>query len=413
MQDMSSVRTWAQYCGLDNPYAYLNATLDTPMIIKAVSMYGLPNERQYCILGHENTINYKQTNWYPTESYLNDYKTLEAAETSKRYWRPVYIDISEDYILSPIFDDSSVGQWTALTNLTTSQLDSERIAQGKNNMYPIHISGAGEAGSRYAVIFAERTSPLQREWHTTGTVTGFTDNAGVNDSLDQVMQDFMKRNSVRQAQVAASVNGTVVASRAYTWAESDRGVVKPDDKFLLASVSKAFTYAATHHLISTGLLNLTTHVYPLLGYNTPADQRSLDITVQHLLDHTAGFDRSMSPDIGFIFTSVAQSLNQETPAKLRQVIEYTAARPLDFTPGDRYAYSNYGTMLLSYIITNLTSETYLQALTSNSGAQQASCTRPTPLCKRRPSQAFLRWRRSHKTASRLPRAATELSRRRR
>ncbi|KAH5208991.1 hypothetical protein HBI18_192630 [Parastagonospora nodorum] len=365
MQKTSSIGTWTQLCGLDNPNTYLNTTLGTPMIIKGVSMYGSRNERQYCILGHEDTINYQQTVYYQTNSFMNDYKMVEAAETSKKYWRPVYIDVSEDHVLSSIFDDSSVGQWTALTDLTASQLDSEISAQGKKNMYPIHISGGGEAGARYAVIFAERTSPLSRDWHTTGTVTGFTDNNAVSKGMDQVMQEFMKRNSVRQAQVAASFNGKVVASRAYTWAESDRAIVKPEDKFLLASVSKIFTYAATNKLVDAGLLNLTTRVYPLLGYNNPADPRSLDITVQHLLDHTAGFDRTKSPDLGFIFTTVAQSLNQATPATLRQVIDYVAARQLDFAPGSSYEYSNYGTMLLSYVITNLTGESYLSYIQKN------------------------------------------------
>ena len=365
MQEIPSIRNWIQECGLDNPYAYDNATMDTPMIIKGISMYGLPNERQYCILGHEDTVNHQQTVWYQTNAFMYDYKTLEAAEASKRHWRPVYIDVSEDQVLTPIFDDTTVGQWIALTDLTSSQLDLEMVAQGAKNMHPIHISGAGKGGKKYAVIFAEQTIPLDRQWNTKGNVTGFINNAGVSDALDEVMQTFMKRNSVRQAQVAASVNGTVVASRAYTWAESDRAVVEPSDKFLLGSVSKAFTYAATNHLISTGLLNLTTPVYPLLGYNEPADERSLDITVGHLLDHTAGFDRSMSPDIGFIFTMVAQSLNQTTPATLRQVIEYICARPLDFTPGDRSVYSNYGTMLLSYVITNLTGESYSSYIEKN------------------------------------------------
>jgi len=365
MQDIPSIRTWAQYCDLKDPNDYVNATMYAQMTIKAVSMYGQPNERRYCILGHENTINHRQTVWYQTASYMNDYKTLEAAEITKRYWRPVYIDVSEDYILTPIFDDTSVGQWTALTNLNTSQLDSEMITQGRKNMYPIHVSGGGEAGAQYAVIFAERTSPLNREWHTTGTVTGFVDNAGVTNKLDQLMQDFMIPCGVRQAQVAASVNGTVVASRAYTWAESDRAIVTPADKFLLGSVSKMFTHAATNHLISAGLLNLTTPVYPLLGYTKPADPRSLDITVQQLVDHTAGYDRGMSPDLGFIFTFIAQSLNQSTPATLCQIIEWVVARPLDFTPGDRYVYSNYGTMLLSYVIANLTGETYSSYLEKN------------------------------------------------
>lgn len=172
----------------------------------------------------------------------------------------------------------------------------------------------------------------------------------------------MRRNSVRQAQVAASINGTVVASRAYTWAENDRAIVEPSDKFLLASVSKAFTSAAIDHVISTGLLNLTTPVYALLGYNDPADRRSLDITVQQLLDHTAGFDRSISGDIGFFFTAFAQSLNQSTPVTLPQLVDYVATQPLDFTPGERTAYSNYGTMLLSYVITNLTGESYISYL---------------------------------------------------
>lgn len=360
MEDISSISNWASVCGLDNAYAFDNATLGTPMTIKGISMYGNPNERQYCVLGHENTDNHQQLVFYQTDSFVRDYKTLEAQETSKRYWRPVYIDSTENQILTPIFDDTSVGQWAALTDLTTSQLGSEIALYKAKNMYPIHIAGAGSTGARYTVIFAERTTPLQREWHTTGTVTGFDDNAKVSNQLDEVMEAFMKRNSVRQAQVAASVNGTVIASRAYTWAESDRAVVQPSDKFLLGSVSKAFTYAATDHMLSAGLLNLSTPVYPLLGYNAPADPRSLNITVKHLLDHTAGFDRSISPsgDLGFIFTRVAQSLNQSTPATLRQLIEYVYEQPLDFTPGERSAYSNYGTMMLSYIITNLTGESY-------------------------------------------------------
>jgi CubicO group peptidase (beta-lactamase class C family) len=367
MQESSSIRNWVQMCGLDNAFGYDNATMNTPMVIKGVSMYGNPNERQYCVLGHENTDNHQQTVFYQTDYFMEDYRMLEAQETSKRYWRPVYIDSTDDQILTPIFDDTSVGQWAVFTDLSTSELNSKIASQKTKNMYPIQISGAGSKGARYTVIFAERTTPLEREWHTTGTVTGFDDNTRVSNTLDEVMQKFMKRNSVRQAQVAASINGTVIASRGYTWAESDRGVVQPTDKMLLGSVSKAFTYAATDHLISTGLLNLSTPVYPLLGYTKPADPRSLNITVQHLLDHTAGFDRSISPsgDLGFIFTRVAQSLNQTTPATLRQLIEYVYAQPLDFTPGERSAYSNYGTMLLSYVMTNLTGETYSSYIEKN------------------------------------------------
>ncbi|KAH6612580.1 beta-lactamase/transpeptidase-like protein [Boeremia exigua] len=365
MQELPSVSSWNQRCGVEDPWAIDNTTAATPMTVKGVSMYGTPSERLYCILEHENTINFQQTVWYQTEFSMTDYRTLEASETSKRYWRPVYIDVSEDQLFTPIFDDTSVGQWATFTDLTTSQLDLEIAARKAKGMYPIHISGAGSVGARYAVIFAERTTPLEREWHATGTVTGFSDNAGTRAAMDSVMQKFMQRSSIRQAQLAASVNGTIVASRAFTWAESDRAIVEPEDKFLLASNSKMFTYAAINDMITKDLLNLTTPVYSLLGYDKPADERSMDITVQHLLDHTAGFDRSVSPDLGFVFTSVAQSLNQSTPATLRQVIEWVFARPLDYTPGTSGAYSNYGTMLLSYVIANITGETYMSYLEKN------------------------------------------------
>lgn len=364
MEQIPSVHNWTQLCGLNDPYAYLNATQDLPMVILGMSLYGTPTERQYCILGHENIDNHQQTVWYPT-TFSQDYKSIVAGETSKRFWRPAFIDSSEDKLLSSIFDDTSVGKWTVRTDLTASQLQSEIVAQRANNMYPIHISGAGSVETQYVVIFAERVTPLERNWHAVGDITGFPDNAGVKKNLDEILQKFMKRNSVRQAQVSASINGTVVASRAYTWAESDRAIVEPSDKFLLGSVSKAFTYAAVDHLASTGVVNLTDYIYPLLGYTKPADPRSLNITIQHLLDHTGGFDRGKSPDIGFIFTTVAQSLNQSTPATLRQLIEYVLAKPLDFEPGTNSVYSNYGTLLLGYLIANKTGETYMSYLEKN------------------------------------------------
>lgn len=187
MQQIPSVRNWVQQCGLTSPGSYQNRTMGTPMLIKSVSMYGMPNERQYCILGHENTVNHQQTVFYQTDSHQDDYGFLQASETSKRYWRPVFIDISEDQMITPIFDDASVGKWAAMTDLATSQLNSEIVARAAENMYPIHITGSGGTEGRYAVIFAERTNPLDREWHTTGAVTGYTDNSGISDALDQIM----------------------------------------------------------------------------------------------------------------------------------------------------------------------------------------------------------------------------------
>ncbi|KAF2184566.1 hypothetical protein K469DRAFT_688576 [Zopfia rhizophila CBS 207.26] len=358
VMEQLQITNWTQKCGLKSPWTYENATGGIDMTIKGVSVYGTPSDRRYCILGFENVGNQQQTVWYATASFIYNYQDVYAAETQKRFWRPTYLDISEDHIITPLFDDTSVGKWASLDSLTESQLADEINKQAAKGLFPIHLQGGGiGADARFTAIFAEQDMPLTREWSTAGTVGGFKDNVGVTLALDSAMRNFMEANGVRQAQVAVSVNGSLIAERAYTWAEKDRAVVRPDDKFLLASVSKMFTHAATQRLVDAGKLNLTTLVYPFLGYQ-PTDSRALNITVQHLLEHTAGYDRSISGDIGFIFTDVARSMSSSTPATLGDVIEYVVARPLDFTPGEYSAYSNFGTMLLSYIITNLTGVPY-------------------------------------------------------
>ncbi|PVH96100.1 beta-lactamase/transpeptidase-like protein [Periconia macrospinosa] len=358
VMEARNISTWIQRCEMDSPYGLANSTGGVDLLIKAVSMYGTYANPRYCILGYENTENQQQTVFHQTVNLSNNFAQIFAAETLKRYWRPEFLNIFVDGTIAPIFTDTTVGKWAAEVDLNEAQLASRIKAQEANGLSPINISGGGNPSDiRYAVIFAERTSPLPRNWSASGAVTGFNDNAGVTDALDNVMQSFMQEHGVRQAQVAASINGTVIAERAYTWAEEDRAIVQPDDKFLLASLSKMFTHAATKQLINDGLLNLTTAIYPLLGIQ-PADKRANNITVLDLIYHTAGYDRLVTPDLGFIFVQVARAKNSSAPATLRDVIDYVAARPLDFTPGTKTVYSNFGTMLLSYTITKLTGIPY-------------------------------------------------------
>ncbi|KAF2798003.1 hypothetical protein K505DRAFT_297296 [Melanomma pulvis-pyrius CBS 109.77] len=362
-----TVPSWVQKCELKSPWNYENATAGVPMTIKSVSMYGVPGDRRYCILGHERVGNAQQTVFYNSDSYVYKYEQLYASETQKRFWRPTFLDVSSDGIVTPVFEDTSVGIWAAFTDLSVDDLANEIESQAQQGLQPIHIQ-AGNSGTsiRYAIIFAEHFVPLPRAWSASGAVTGFRNNSGATDALDATMRSFMTLSGIRQAQVAVASNGTVIAERAYTWAESDRAFVTPKDKFLLASVSKMFTHAATSRLVDAGLLNLSTPIFPSIGV-VPTDPRATEITIQHLIDHEGGWDRNVSPlgDVGFIFRDVAQSKNSSTPATLLDVIEYVAATPLDFTPGTSVAYSNFGTMLLSYLVTKLTGAPYHEYLVDN------------------------------------------------
>lgn len=363
VMEHSDVTNWAQECGMTSPFAFDNATNGIDMLVKGFSMYGTPSDRRYCILGHENIGNQQSTIFYSTTTYPIDYQTVYASEVSKRFWRPSRLFVSDDHIITPQFVDTEVGRWVAKDGLATNELATEIAAQREKGLSPIGLNGGGAGESvRFAVIFAEHSIPEARKWSATGSVTRFQDNEATTAALDETMRAWMQKNGVRQAQVGIALNGSTIAERSYTWAESSRAVVQPDDVFLLASVSKMFAYAAINSLVEAGDIDFSTPVYPLLGYQ-PADARAGNITVDHLLGHTAGYNRDRSGDVAFMFRDVALSLfNGTRAATLRDIIEYQVTRPLDFEPGTDYSYSNYGIMLLSYIVTNVTGTPYLEYL---------------------------------------------------
>ncbi|RBR19503.1 hypothetical protein FVER53590_03017 [Fusarium verticillioides] len=122
------------------------------------------------------------------------------------------------------------------------------------------------------------------------------------------MEKFMKTNGLRQAQVAITSKGVIMAERAYTWAEDDR-------------VSKVFTAAAIDHLIKRGKLSIRTKVYKRIGCSAK-DERAMSISVKHLLEHKGGYDRrEASEDISVDF-------NKEYLSKLGHLNGLDPLRPM-------------------------------------------------------------------------------------
>lgn len=357
---------WFQECGLATPWDMLNATAGVPTLTKGFQMYGDEDARQYCVLYHENIDNQHQTVFEATDGWAPDYEQTVRVETSKRFWRPENLWVSDHGLLVPTFTDTSIGTWAILDGLTEEQLAVEIASHKADGRVPISLQASGSGkDAQYAVIFAQTHIPRTRRWNTVGSISGFVDNDAAQTAIDDIFRAWMKKNGVRQAQFAMAINGTAIGERAYTWAEPDRAVVQPDDRFLLASISKLFSYASISRLIDDGRLNLTTAVYPFLGYEH-ADPRGDKITVQNLIEHTGGDDREIRGDIAFMFRDVAYSLptNGSVPATLRDVIEYMIQRPLDFDPTDNPygAYSNYGTMVMSYLVENITGVPYMDFL---------------------------------------------------
>lgn len=109
----------------------------------------------------------------------------------------------------------------------------------------------------------------------------------------------------------------------------------PDSIHELASVSKNFTAAAILRLAQEGRLSLGDSISKYF----PSDTKNWDsITIEHLLRHTSGL-----PDYLASINITKEYTSDQLVATIRQ-------KPLRFTPGSKWEYSNSGYMLLGFVV---------------------------------------------------------------
>lgn len=194
-------------------------------------------------------------------------------------------------------------------------------------------------------------------------ITGAAD--GDLAPLDDVMRALLADNQVPGAALAVARNGRLVYARGFGYADRQLGLpVQPGMRFRIASISKPITAVLILALIERGLFRLDDNPFALLRIAIPedADPRLRRITIRHLLEHSAGFDRTVSFDPMFRPLVIAKQQKTEPPAKPRDIIAYMIGQKLDFDPGQRYAYSNFGYCLLGRVIEKVTGQGYEAAV---------------------------------------------------
>lgn len=181
-------------------------------------------------------------------------------------------------------------------------------------------------------------------------------------AYDDAIIPVLKKWSIPGAALAVTKNGKLILVRGYGYADLENKVpVQPDSMFRIASISKPITAAAVLHLVDQKKLDLEAKFLDVLTeFSLPAnaDARLRNITIRHLLEHAGGWDRDVSGDPMFMSTEIAKSLNVPAPATCRNVIQYMMGRPLDFEPGMKYAYSNFGYCILGRVIEKVTGQSY-------------------------------------------------------
>ncbi|MDF2193747.1 serine hydrolase domain-containing protein [Paraflavitalea sp. CAU 1676] len=142
---------------------------------------------------------------------------------------------------------------------------------------------------------------------------------------------------------AISQNGKLVVNRAYGSADLERDVpISSNSIFDAGSLTKQFVAAATLMLVEEGKLSLTEDIRKYIPELPDYGQK---ITPDHLLTHTSGL-RDWTGLLPF-------SANK--PDALTMVLRQ---RNTNFAPGEEWAYSNSGYVLLKEIIARTTGKPF-------------------------------------------------------
>lgn len=186
--------------------------------------------------------------------------------------------------------------------------------------------------------------------------------------VDEAIRAFMVEKGIGAVTFALSKGGTILHDRAFGWADADlKTPLQPGVRMRVASMTKPVVQAAVKTLITAGKLKAEDSVFAILDLARHpeakgGDERWQRVTIQHLLDHKGGWDRDLSGDFTFngdIADTFKVKVDELTP---EHVVRYGLGRKFDFEPGERYAYCNYGYILLVRVVEKISGQGFFDYL---------------------------------------------------
>lgn len=183
--------------------------------------------------------------------------------------------------------------------------------------------------------------------------------------------------------VLVAHEGEIIYKKGFGLADMEWNISNQiDTKFRIASVTKSFTAMLIMQLVAENKLDLQ---QPIRTYLPDYPKPNSDlITIHHLLTHTSGTVRDYKNNI-----PINKYPDRQHPERL---IEEFSGLPLEFTPGERFSYSNSGYMVLGVIIETITGkafETVLQEkILDPLGMKNTGVDKHRPLIKHRAKGYF-------------------------
>ena len=294
--------------------------------------------------------------------------TDEAASGFRLAHVSAYTVGTED-LYAAIWEKSDGRAWRSHHQMTHESYQKNFNTFSSQGFHVAHIDGYQINGeSRYAAIWEKGSAaaPPETYWTAAVAVVSSGKTAPQLKPLDDLMSSFLLEHNLPGGSLAVSKNSQLVYSRGFGYADvGKKETVQPQSLFRIASISKPITAAAIMQLQERGKLDLDDPVRryvqltPTSG-NRPVDSRWDKVTLRQLLHHTGGWDRDVSFDPMFQSVEFAKLLKVSPPAGPEHIIRAMLGRRLDFDPGARYAYSNFGYCLLGRVIEKVAGHSYEQ-----------------------------------------------------
>ena len=201
--------------------------------------------------------------------------------------------------------------------------------------------------------------------HLNDTLTNSMSDSPQLEDMENKIKRYLLRWEINGAQIAVTRHDSLLYVKGFGWADMEKKQeMQPSNIMRLASVSKLLTAVGVMRLAEVGTLKLSDHVFGPKGIlndtaftNAIKDQRYLDITVEQLLRHKAGFTTGAG-DPMFSTRYIMMQNRLTTPPDNNTLMKILLKRRLGFTPGTAKRYSNVGYTLLSMIIEKKTHMSY-------------------------------------------------------
>lgn len=180
-------------------------------------------------------------------------------------------------------------------------------------------------------------------------------NRNFQEQLQLVIEQALNKSQTPGATVAVYADGQTFLEAGFGYQNLKcRKALPTDAKFYIYSITKSLLATASLLVLTKGLIDLDNPVQTYL----PNLTFTRKFTIRHLLSHTSGL-----PDYGGT-ADYLNSLrtNPNSPWSVEMFVNFAQKQCLQFAPGEKWAYSNIGYLLVKLVLEEVTGLSIQQCL---------------------------------------------------